>query len=176
MNIALNEVKTQAKKLLKALRSDQSIMTNMNIAFKKLNLSTVDQVKLKHCLSLISLQLGFDSWQQAQNVLSGNSNLEDHPNMGTFFYNNKCGALINEWFASYMEAETRLQSQPTKKFILPYKRQFILVERHFLEALNLSENGFEQLRKIEHDMMRGYNTPEWDIIALEIIKNRVKSY
>ncbi len=176
MNLALNEVKTQAKKLLKALRDDQSIIKNLNKAFKKLNLSAVEPIKLKHCLSLIAYQLGFDSWHQAQQVLSGEEDLTNRPNMGTFFYNNRCSVHINEWFSSYEMAKLRLQEQPTAKFILPYKRQFILVERHFLQALNLNDNAVDQLGSIEHNMVEGYNTQAWDVIACNIIKARQKNY
>ena len=71
MELALNEVKTQAKKLLKALKIDSNLKLSMEIPLKKVGLSLPAEIKLKHCLAIISQQLGFDNWHHAQDILSG---------------------------------------------------------------------------------------------------------
>ena len=59
MELAINEVKTQAKKLLKALRLDSELLLTMKVSLKKLSLSSQDDLRLKHCLTIVSQQLGF---------------------------------------------------------------------------------------------------------------------
>ena len=54
MEYALQEVKTQAKKLLKALKLDPSLVRAMQIPLKKIAVSSLEALKLKHCLSPVS--------------------------------------------------------------------------------------------------------------------------
>ena len=76
MELALNELKTQAKKLLKALRSNDELQLTMQRSLKKLSLSSLDELKLKHCLTLVSQQLGFDNWHDVQDILTGNKSVK----------------------------------------------------------------------------------------------------
>ena len=136
MELALNEVKTQAKKLLKALRQDNELMLTIKFSLKKLSLSSLDDLRLKHCLTIVSQQLGFDNWHHAQHTLSGNVETGTTLSMGTFLYPKGCGAFINEWFADYQQAKSNLVNEPQNKWLLPYKNQFIVVEKEFISLFN----------------------------------------
>jgi len=176
MELAVNEVKTQAKKLLKALRLDSELLLTMKLSLKKLSLSSLDDLRLKHCLTIVSQQLGFDNWHHAHHTLSGNVKPGTALSMGTFLYPKGCGAFINEWFADYEQAKSTLVNEPQKKWLLPYKSQFIVVEKEFIFLFNIDNKLVMLWKEIDHDMAEGYNSLAWDRLACEIIRNRSKSY
>jgi len=176
MELAINEIKTQAKKLLRALKADNNLVNKMRIPFKKVAISSVDELKLKHCLSLVSLELGFTNWHEAHGVLSGTTETLEGINMGTFLYPQVCGGFINEWYASYPEAKESLTSSVNKKWLLPYKSQYIVVEQDFVAVFTLETKLAPLWAKIENNMVTGYNSLAWDTLACAIIKNRIKAY
>jgi hypothetical protein len=171
MEIALKELKTQAKKLLKALKADNNLKQKFAANLKKLQLDNVSEVQLKHCQSLVSQNLGFANWQHAQLVLSGNEKLENKPDMGKVFYTKACGGLINQWFADYGQAKEALAMHVEKSWLIPYQRQFIVVGRDYLSLLNLSEGLAQDWQNIDNDLYEGYNTSAWDNIAYVMIRN-----
>ena len=174
MELALNEVKTQAKKLLKALRMDSNLLLTMEKPLKKVALPLADEVKLKHCLAMVSQQLGFDNWHHAQDVLSGNKINAEGLVMGSFFYPKWADGYINEWFSDYQQAEKVLLDNPTEKWLLPYKNQYIVVSKDYVSAFKLDKKSQLLWTEINHDMVAGYNSLAWDKLACEIIKNRAK--
>jgi len=176
MELAINEVKTQAKKLLKALRQDSELLLTMKLPLKKLSLSSLDDLRLKHCLTIVSQQLGFDNWHHAQNTLSGNVKAGTPLGMGTFLYPKGCGAFINEWFADYEQAKNTLVNEAENKWLLPYKNQFIVVEKEFISLFHIDNKLKKLWSEIDHNMAEGYNCSAWDKLAREIIKNRSKGY
>jgi len=176
MELAVNEVKTQAKKLLKALRQDSELLLTMKLSLKKLSLSSLDDLKLKHCLTIVSQQLGFDNWHHAQNTLSGNVKAGTALSMGTFLYPKGCGGFINEWFVDYEQAKNTLVNTEKVKWLLPYKNQFIVVEKEFIYLFHIDNKLKILWSEIDHDMAEGYNSLPWDRLVREIIKNRSKGY
>ncbi len=176
MKLAINEVKTQAKKLLKSLKTNPVTWQNMEPSLKRLSLPSKEELKLKHCLTLIAWQLGFDNWHHANTILSGQESITNQPNMGTFFYNNVCGGHINEWFADYQQANQTLLNQPNTKWLLPYKQQFIVVEKGFLTALNVDDSLLVLTTEIESDFYHGYNCDTWDKLASIIIRKRQRNF
>jgi hypothetical protein len=111
----IEELKIQAKRLLKQTPSSEAL----------LKLSKGEPAKLKHCQLLIARQYGFNHWDHARLVLSGKS-CDDY---GTFWYKNQCGTLLNHWCKSYKEAYQ--VQQDSGGTILPYKTQFMVVDRPF---------------------------------------------
>ncbi|MCJ8319203.1 MAG: hypothetical protein MJK12_06195 [Colwellia sp.] len=176
MEFALNEVKTQAKKLLKAIRVDSELLPKMELALKKLGLSLLDEIKLKHCLTIVSQQLGFDNWHHARDVLSGSKNPVEALDMGTLFYPKGADSFINEWFANYQQAKNTLSEQPAGKWLLPYKNQFIVVKKDYISTFRLDANLTLLWPDIDHNMVEGYKSIAWDKLTCEIIKNRSRNY
>ena len=176
MILAINEVKTQAKKLLKALHENEALFQSMRLPLKRVAVSSVSQLKLKHCLSIVSHQLGFDSWQQAHEMLSGKQNPFESSNMGSFFYPKNCYAFINEWFADYQQAKDTLLMSEKPKWLLPYKNQYIVVTQSYIDVFKLNDNLTSLWPKIKHDMVESYNTEIWDKITCAVIKHRTRSY
>jgi hypothetical protein len=172
MELAINEVKTQAKKLLRALKADDNLANKMKIPFKKVAISSVEELKLKHCLSLVSLELGFANWHEAHAVLSGTTETLEGVNMGTFLYPQACGGFINEWYANYQEAKESLASSANKKWILPYKNQYIVVKQEYISVFNLAPALMPLWREMNNDLVLGYKTLPWDQLIKAVIKNK----
>lgn len=172
MKLAINEVKTQAKKLLKAMHENEALFQSMRLKLKRVAVTTLSQLKLKHCLSIVSHQLGFDSWQEAHEVLSGKHSPYNSSNMGSFFYPQSCGAFINEWFVDYHEAKNQLLINDQKKWLLPYKNQYIVVTKNYIDVFKLNDDLTSLWSEVNHDMVDGYNSYEWDKITSEVIKQQ----
>jgi hypothetical protein len=176
MEYALQEVKTQAKKLLKALKSDPNLVRAMQIPLKKIAISSPEELKLKHCQNLIAIELGFKDWHEAQQLLSGSKPQSMTINMGSFFYPKGCGGFINEWFADYSQAKNTLVNSATSKWLLPYKNQFIVVEQDYIAVFKLDKSTTSSWAEIKHDMVASYNSLIWDKIARAVIRNRLREY
>jgi hypothetical protein len=174
MKIALNEIKIQAKKLLKTLKSDGK--ATLHRSLKKLSLTTLDELKLKHCLTIVSQQLGFTNWHHAQEVLSGDKKQLDALDMGTFFYPDSGGVFINEWFASYSQAKTAFLDKVKPCWLLPYKNQFIVVTQDYINIFKFDKKLTLLWSDVDNNMVEGYNSLAWDKITCEIIKNRQASF
>lgn len=170
MELAVNELKIQAKKRLKYLKANEQDFA----LFKekhKLTLGGSDELQLKHVLLSSARELGFASWQQLVNVLSGQSSTEQL-DIGTLFYPRGCHGLTNEWFASYREAQQVLAQDSENKWLLPYKTQFMVVTRDYMAAFNLPLDAINWLDDVKRDMAGCYNTNLWDKIVVSILRHR----
>lgn len=87
-------------------------------------------VQRKHCFTATALQCGFQSWQHALTVLEGQAD-----DFGTMLYPSTCHGHYNIWSAQYDEARTIRAEHGG--YLLAYRRQFLIVDRHFIESLGL---------------------------------------
>ena len=104
-------------------------------------------VRRRHCLRAIARELGFGSWVQARATLSG----EDASDFGTLLYPAGGYAHWNIWSASYEEAK-RIRRQHGG-YLLAYRRQFFIVDRHFLKTFGLDPED-PDWEKIGRDWVR----------------------
>jgi hypothetical protein len=87
--------------------------------------------KRRHHLAAIAKHLGFAGWQHLVAVLKGDEAVD----FGTLMYAPACSAHFNIWSASYDEASA-IRSEHGG-WLLPYRHQFVIVDRHFIETLGL---------------------------------------
>jgi len=184
VNKALNELKIQAKILLKSARDNHptaiqrlakhSGNTRHN---RSLELDYNDLAKLKHCQHVLAREVGFKNWQHAYVILSANDNtLLNSPsdsvavNMGKFWHSHSCDALINLWFSRYQEARIALQAEPSR-YLIPYQQQFIVVTEDYLKVIALHEVDASLWRDVKHDLVASYATEAWDEIAHTRLRN-----
>lgn len=92
---------------------------------------SVANVKRRHCLTVIAREYGFDGWGHLTRVIDGAT----EGDFGTLLYGPDCTAHWNIWSASYGEARTIREEHGG--YLLPYKRQFLIVDRFFIETLGL---------------------------------------
>lgn len=86
----------------------------------------------KHCLALISMELGFQGFEHACRVLRGDPEERD---FGKTLYPRGVGAYLTQWFISHGEGQAMLAE--LGGYLLAYQKQFFLVERSFIESLGL---------------------------------------
>lgn len=119
-------------------------------------LATVDAAQLaeavqrKHCLTASALSVGFQSWMHAVEVLEGRA--ED---FGTLLYPSTCYGHYNIWSASYEEA--RAIHAQHGGYLLAYKRQFLIVDRDYIESLGLEPED-PDLEAIGRDWVKPAST------------------
>ncbi|HEU4852378.1 MAG TPA: hypothetical protein VFT37_09515 [Telluria sp.] len=166
-----DELKVRARLLVNALRRNDpdALSTALAISAKR-RWPEPQAWTLTHCMNLVSARAGFDHWDHARRVLGGEAQAGD--DMGTLWYDDACGAITNQWFADYAEA-LAVFAADASLFLLPYKRQFVLVDRYFIEALGLDASAPEW-SEAGRDMVAGYRSAAWDALAharLRAIRN-----
>jgi hypothetical protein len=89
------------------------------------------ELQRKDCLAQVARDAGFMSWAHALRVIEGDA---AESNFGTLLYPNDWGgSRLNHWFAQYDEARAHIEANGG--YLLAYKRQFFVADRHFVEAL-----------------------------------------
>jgi hypothetical protein len=171
MNLALNELKVQAKMMLKMVKSGNVLQAKLMRDLKVIKLDDPKEIKLKHCQFFIAKQYGFDDWQHIRQVFSGTKSNDAKMNMGTFLHSSRCDALINFWFAEYTEAQEALLFDKDNRWLIPYKQQYIVVNNEYLKMIGLDNRFVRQWQNINHDLVEGYNSDSWDELALAVLKN-----
>lgn len=164
MTTPIEELKIRARLLRNALgRSDPDAARRAMETAKRRRWTEPQAWTLAHCLNIVSAQAGFEQWEHARRVLAGQASAGD--DMGTIWYGEACAALMNRWFASYAEAQACLR-EDAAVFLLPYARQFIIVDASFIEALGLSP-ALPHWQTVGRDLVAGYGTPAWHALLLE---------
>ncbi|MGD0525597.1 MAG: hypothetical protein ABSE49_10655 [Polyangiaceae bacterium] len=111
------------------------------------------RVRRKHCLAVVARELGFGSWEHAQRVLRGDAREQDH---GTLMYGREAMGTLNVWYADYREARAHLDEARRAgngRYLFPYRTQFFIVERLFVEGLGLDPDDADWVA-IEYDWAR----------------------
>ncbi len=169
VNRALEELKIRAKKLLKQSRQDDVIARNFAPILKKQNWNVGRELQLKDCQNLLASKCGFSNWQAARKVLTGG----DLKPIGSFWHQPGCDALINQWFASYVDAKSVLHSSEPH-YLLPYKNQFVVVRFEYLKVLGVATTDHAQLEAIQRDLIAGFGSEAWDRLALNVLKAKTQ--
>lgn len=154
----LIELKTRARLRLNARRDDAQ--------------SERPAPRLRDCLNQVSREAGFAHWEQARRVLGGLAVPGD--DMGGFWHAPRCNTLLNAWFAAYGEARTLLQARPDA-VLLPYRRQFVVVDAPYLRELGLDPLD-PVWAAVQHDLVRSYGSGSWQALARQRLKSLKESY
>jgi len=168
MDRALNEVKNQAKILLKLCKKDHTkALARMAKWHKKIQVTEAG-LKLKHCQFVLARELGFIDWQHLQKVLSGTLSKElSSLDLGTLFYPPACFSFLNKWFTTHQDA---IGSLDENHYLLPHKKQFFVVTKDYIDTLGITDMVL--LSKINRDMFFSYPGNIWDELTLQVLINR----
>ena len=150
MNACVDEMKTRARLGLNALNMGDMALLDRAQAVSGLRLPAPAQWKLRHTLTLVARSVGFRTWEQARCALGGYAERGD--DMGSFWHAPRCNSLLNHWFASYASASS-LQRSGAGLTLLPYRRQFMVVDRYYLRELGV-------------DVSAASNSDSMDLVAL----------
>ena len=151
MTALLDELKTRARLGLNAARRGQADAAG---------------VRLRHCLNQAAREVGFAHWEHARAVLGGLAARDD--DMGTFWHAPRTGILLNLWLARYEEARAALAADP-RAFLLPYRRQFMVVQADFIQELGVDAQH-PAWAEATHDLVAAYGSDAWLLLAGQRLK------
>jgi hypothetical protein len=151
MTALLDELKIRARLALNAARREND---------------GAGDIQLRHCLNQAARDVGFAHWEHARAVLGGLANRDD--DMGTFWHAPRTGILLNLWLAKYEQAQAALAADPAA-FLLPYRRQFMVVQSHFIEALGVDATH-PAWAETSRDLVAAYGSDAWLRLAAQRLK------
>lgn len=93
--------------------------------------------------------------------------------MGSFWYAPRCSVLINQWYADpgvAHEAHTA-----TGGFLLPYRRQYVVVQDYFIRELGLdpADAAWSEVRR---DLVSGYGCAAWAALCAYRLKAPLETF
>lgn len=144
----IGELKTRARLRLNALRSADA---------ESAAEATPADARLRDCLIQVSRELGFQNWDQARHVLGGEAVRGD--DLGAFWHAPRCNGLLSHWFASHEQAREALAAG-AHRVLLPYRRQFVVVDEHYLRELGLAIDD-PAWSPMGRDLVAGYGSAGW---------------
>ena len=169
---SVEEYKTRAQILLKALRSGDDARVNdaakrfVQYAplarFTAAQLTSADaHVQLKHALAVVALEAGYDSWsalkQAAENTVSATTDRTER------LCPRNPGGFLNSWFRTHEEAQECLQKHGG--FLLPYRTQFFVCTADYIrDALHL-DPAHEDWAKIGNDWAKPRDRAAWQRLS-----------
>ena len=89
-------------------------------------------IRRRAYLTLLARELGFLGWPDARAIMGGAQNVSD---FGTLLYPQPCGGHLNLWYRRYDEAVCGRDA--TAGYLLAYRRDFMVVDRLFIDSLGL---------------------------------------
>ena len=148
MTALLTELKTRARLQRNAARREQP------------------QLRLCDCLHQAARDVGFAHWDHGRRVLGGHAVPGD--DLGTFWHAPRCNSLLNAWFANYAQARATLDAE-RGTFLLPYRRQFVVVNDVFLHELGLDPTH-AAWADAQRDLVHAYGNAAWLALGLRRLK------
>jgi len=135
MGDVLSDLKSRARILHRQVRDGDPRAISRIQRLPDLTSHAPDQlqveVKRRHCLAVLARELGFDGWPHVASVADG----ESAASFGTMLYPGGASAFWNIWCATYEEAASIREEHGG--YLLGYKHQYFIVDRHFIEMLGL---------------------------------------
>ena len=141
---AIRELKTRAEILHRRIQAnDHHAIGRLRVlpelrraSYEHLTAATAT-IQRRDCLTIIAAELGFASWPQAKTAISGDgSGVGPGADFGTILYSgDHCAGHLNRWYKTYEEAAA--DRAASKGYLLAYKRQYLVVDRYFIESLGL---------------------------------------
>jgi len=137
---AIHELKTRAEILHRRIQAnDHRAIARLRVlpdfrrsSYERLEAAAAG-IQRRNCLSVIAAELGFASWLEAKTAITGGAPVED---FGTMLYPaQRVGGHINRWYKTYNEAAA--DRTESGGYLLGYKRQYVVVDRYFIESLGL---------------------------------------
>lgn len=119
--------------------------------------------RLRDGLHEAAREVGFQHWDHARHVLGGLAGPgDDH---GKFWHAPRCSTLLNLWFADLDRARQALQAAGPQALLLPFRRQFVVVQPPFIRELGLdpADGAWSAAGR---DVVAAYGSPAWAALCL----------
>jgi hypothetical protein len=163
-NACINELKTRARLGLNAIEAGDVQLLERAAKVSGVRMATPTTSggwKLRHAFTLVARSVGFRSWDQARLALGGQAQIGD--DMGTFWHAPRCLGILNHWFAHYGDARDALGQMPGHALV-PYRRQFIVVNQAYLRELGLDEALADEANA-PLDLVALYGSERWQALC-----------
>ena len=169
VNALITELKTRARLGLNAVHEgDLSLVARAQAASGRAT-APPREWRLRDCLSLVAIEVGFASWDQARRVLGGQAAAGD--DAGTFWHSPRCNGLLNHWFASVAEARVALATSD-HRVLLPYRRQFVVVDENYLREIGVPMSD-AHWSEAGRDLVAAYGSEAWlELSRLRLLATR----
>ena len=162
MTALIDELKIRARLLRKALVSHNAdALARASLVSRQRRWTIPEEWPLALCLNIVSVEAGFDQWNHARIVLGGEA--ARGGDMGRFWYDKTCSALLNHWFAGYDDARASLHAH-SGRYLFPYDRQFIVADAPVVMTIGL-DPAAPAWESIGRDLVGGYGTAEWKALV-----------
>ena len=171
-NAPLRELQHRARRLHRAATNSEHEAARRMRALDELSdledAALASAVRRRHALAVLARELGFTGWPHARRTFAGEE-LED---FGTLLYPAACGAHSNVWSAHYEEA--RSIRAETGGYLLAWKRQYLIVDEHYVRTLGL-DPGDPDWELMGRDWVRPVDAAARERLALALIRLRLPS-
>ncbi|MBY0573347.1 MAG: hypothetical protein K2P84_06665 [Undibacterium sp.] len=162
MSILIEELKIRAHRLhQQLLKTDPDTLERVRKICLRKRWEMAPIWQHKHCLNLVSASCGFNDWSHARSILSGKA--EHYDDMGDFWYGASATGFTNHWFVHYEEAKRYLISDAAS-YLIPFRKQFVVVTAAFIQALGLTEDA-KVWASIDRDLCQAYGVSIWLALA-----------
>ena len=170
MNPLITELKTRARLRLNSVRLDALTSAASDAPATSLHAPQARPTRLRDCLNAVARELGFSGWPQALCVLGGQASNGD--DMGAFWHAPRCNGLLSHWFARHDQARECLSpgvALGAHRVLLPYGRQFVVVDDHYLRELGLRVAD-EAWGRAGRDLVQAYGSAAWQALCAQRLR------
>ena len=164
---AIDELKARARVLQRRVQAGDAALLAQLRELDEYEATGSTGVRRRHCLTLVARAFGFANWPHARAVLAG----ERRDDFGSLLYPDACAAHWNIWSASYAEAKAIRAEHGG--YLLAYKRQFLVVDRHFIETLGLDPDD-PDWEAIGRDWVEPANPAARERLYRRLVQNRAR--
>jgi hypothetical protein len=178
--LPLDEYKTRAAILLKHLRSDDK--TKIEEAIQRFQILPFlaelsvqelsnSAIKLKHALTVLAVENGFDTWADFKRNVEYNDKVTAFRNRNyTSLCPKRCWGIMSNWEVRYEDALDTLEQRGG--YLLPYKQQFFVCEEAYIETLGLDPHDIDW-ELIGWNWVKPANIEAWERLneKLEALEN-----
>jgi hypothetical protein len=164
MSQVIEDLKAQARALHKQVKAQEPAALARLRALRELRDASdtvlAADTRRRQCLAAIARELGFDGWPHLVAVIEGRRD----DDFGTLLYR---PGHWNIWSASYEEAHA-IRSEHGG-YLLPYKHQFVIVDRYFIETLGLDPDDADW-EEIGRDWVKPASLPARERLYARLIR------
>lgn len=156
------ELESRARLLFDGVRNQDKVALQR---VRKQLPKTVAAVTGETVMLVVARECGFRDWQMAIAVFEASLNPgEDY---GDFWYAVPTDVLLNLWCRNYDEA---LAAQAENGgFLLPYRRQFVVVQNTYIEILGM-DPADPAWEAIHHNLTKPADKPSYDRLVMSRLK------
>lgn len=163
------EVRAATRGAMKVAMRFRTLRSLANLSLSQI-LSRAGQIQLKHALTVLALEHGYESWvalklaAEAGTVHApvgrdGVGGGRSTPAGSPLMYEPGFDVLLNRWFATYEEALASLADRGG--YLLPYRHQFLICEPEAIRLLGL-DPADPDWQRIGYDWVEPVDREAWE--------------